>query len=260
MMVQTELPALKSLVNASPISPDSQQQQTNEMNSSNKILVILISLLTIVVIIVSILITITIVLCFLRQQNNRKQNKRDCNQTKESGLSVKSTVNKKKRSQKLSQTHTKTSDDSIATSDGSVHPDVIPCDGVSGVVFYNNDHNIIDDDSCDNRFNANNSLSIYRDIIVGTTDEHNEQRVVNKNILTNNINHVSVINDDMILVQTHHNSGQAFNTLVTKFTTYSNTNQIEVILIGQMLAQIQTSTLFYIHLFIAQYLKFIIDL
>jgi hypothetical protein len=250
MMVQSETAAEPPSFKSPAISPDSQQQQTNDTNSSHRILVILISLLTVVLIILSILITITIVLCFLRQKNNRKRNKfsgtgslhggsgsagddsEQCSTT--SGGRARETA-KKYKNKKLSQTNTKTSDDSIATSDGSAHPDVIPCDGV---VFYSNDHHIIDDNSCDNGFNATNSLSIYRDIIITNValDEHNEPRIVNKNLLTNHTNHVSVINgshqsanngpDNVLLVQTHHN--QCLDTFVAKYPVIDNTNDMEV--------------------------------
>ncbi|CAG2167694.1 unnamed protein product [Oppiella nova] len=251
MMVQSETAAEPPSFKSPAISPDSQQQQTNDTNSSHRILVILISLLTVVLIILSILITITIVLCFLRQKNNRKRNKfsgtgslhggsgsagsdsEQCSTTSGGGR-TRETTKKKYKNKKLSQTNTKTSDDSIATSDGSAHPDVIPCDGV---VFYSNDHHIIDDNSCDNGFNANNSLSIYRDIIITNValDEHNEHRIVNKNLLTNHTNHVSVINgshqsanngpDNVLLVQTHHN--QCLDTFVAKYPVIDNTNDME---------------------------------
>lgn len=261
-MVQSELPALKSSVRASPISPNSAQtQQTNnDMNSSHKILVILISLLTAVLVILSVLITITIVLCVLRQKNNRRKEKErqesddgtggeECQDGHSGGAKRQSaTANNKKnvrnKSKKLCQmSGTKSSDDSIATSDGSAHPDLIPCDGSAAAVvqqlFYNNERNIIDDNSCDNAFNANNSLSMYRDIIIsgsaavltdltdlsdmglttsaGTLDRnrYNERRIANnKNLLANHTNRVSVINDrhnyghtiaDTVLLVQHHN-------------------------------------------------------
>ncbi|CAG2107897.1 unnamed protein product, partial [Medioppia subpectinata] len=264
---QPESPSFKS----SAISPDSQQQQTNDTSSSHRILVILISLLTVVLIILSILITITIVLCFLRQKSNKKRNKHrgsaggsgvggggDVAGDSSDGMGgagdgysdqcggsgsgstarLSSKQSKKKyKNKRLSQSNTKTSDDSIATSDGSAHPDVIPCDGV---VFFSNDHHIIDgNDSRDNGFNANNSLSIYRDIIIAANvacNERTDQLIVNKNLLTNHTNHVSVINgshqsannngiDNVLLVQTHHN--QCLDTFVAKYPAIDNNSDME---------------------------------
>ena len=252
-MVQTELPALKSSVKASPISPNSAQtQQTNnDFNPSHKILVILVSLLTAVLIILSVLITITIVLCVLKNKRKREkhQNSKEeedgnvghCSSGKRQSASANNKKNVSNKNKKLCHmTATKSSDDSIATSDGSAHPDLIPCDGSAAAVvqqlFYNNDHNIIDDNSCDNTFNANNSLSMYRDIIisggaavltdltdignVSDRNPYNERRISNnKNLLTNHTNRVSVINDrhsyghtmpdNVLLVQTHHSQRQS---------------------------------------------------
>jgi hypothetical protein len=222
MMVQTESATPKSSAKAYPIAPNSQQQKTNE-DSSHRILVILIALLTGVLIILSILILITIVLCFLRHKNNRKCGKtteRNCRQSLQIG-------NKKKyKNKKLSQTNTKTSDDSIATSDSMNRtPDVIPCDGV---IFFN-DQNIIDNCS-DNAFIANNSL--FCDIIINSnSDDNNDMRIVKKNLLTN---HVSVINDhqnasnsDSDIFVTR-DDNQCLGTFTRKYQTMDNRNDIEV--------------------------------